>query len=356
MSPGEVIGYHLGVSLADFPNQPRVVQLLQRSLDRQRLAHAYLFAGQNLAELEAVAATVAKVLNCRERGRGPEPGRATDCCDHCASCKKIDAYKHSDVRWLRPESKLRVITIDTMRELMESVHLKPNEAEFKVAVVVSADRLNIQAANAFLKTLEEPPARSVLILLSTEPQRVLATIVSRCLRLDFAREGVLRLDENQTSWLEMFSATAAAGGSGLLERYRLLGLLLRRLVEMKSEIEKTLSARSPLEGLEEVDAEVRDRWEDELSAAIEAEYRRQRAELLAALHWWLRDVWLHTLSISSNLFSLPQLQEGTRAVAQRLSREQAGMNLRLMNQIQRSLHTNVQESLALEVGFLKLGL
>ena len=63
-----------------------------------------------------------------------------------------------------PESKSRVITIDQMRDLMQTVFLKPNDAEYKVAVIVGADRLNPQAANAFLKTLEEPPPRSVLIL------------------------------------------------------------------------------------------------------------------------------------------------------------------------------------------------
>ena len=184
------------MSFADFPEQRQVVELLQRSLERGRLAHAYIFTGGNLPELEAVAQTLAKTLNCQQPRRG-ESGKALDSCDQCLSCRKIHGAIHPDVHWVRPESKLRIITIDQMRELMAEVHLKPTEAQFKAAVIVGADRLNAAAANAFLKTLEEPPARSILILLSTEPQRILETMLSRCLRLNFAGESGPLADDLQ---------------------------------------------------------------------------------------------------------------------------------------------------------------
>lgn len=303
-----------------------------------------------------MAAALAKVLNCKVRLAGPGPDAGADSCDQCDSCKRIDAANHPDVRWVRPESKLRVITIEQTRDLIEGVHLKPTVAEFKVAVIVGADRLNSQAANAFLKTLEEPPARSILILLSVEPRRIIETMRSRCLRLDFSRDGVVHLDAGQTALLRAFGDLAAGKECGLLERYRLLGLMLHHLAEIKSEIKSALSARSPLETANEVDPELRERWEDELSAAIEAEYRRRRSELLGALHWWFRDVWLQTLCMSAELFSLPLQKEGTRSVARRLTPERAGTNLRLIGQMQQTLHTNVQEALALEVGFLNMNL
>jgi len=98
-----------------------------------------------------VAGTLAKALICEKPPRRAPAGLALDCCDGCLSCRKIDSATHPDVLWVRPESKLRVITIDQMRELMQTVHLKPAEAAFKVAVIVAADRLNVQAANAFSK-------------------------------------------------------------------------------------------------------------------------------------------------------------------------------------------------------------
>ena len=156
--------------------------------------------------------------------------------------------------------------------------------------------MNDQAANAFLKTLEEPPPRSVLILLTTEPQRLLETILSRCLRLNFAGEGPQQLAPAQMEWLAAFSEMAAADQKSLLGRYRLMDVLLRKLNEVKASIEGTLTARSPLEKYEDAEEALRDKWEEELKAAMEAEYRRQRADFLLALQWWLRDVWLQTLA------------------------------------------------------------
>ena len=166
-----------------FDRHAQGVQLLPLSLARGRLGHAYLFAGDNLAELESLARTLAKTLNCQKPVK--TGGAATDCCDECPVAAKLTATFIADIHWARPESKSRVVTIDQMREMMREIQLKPTEAEHKVAIIADADRLNPQAANAFLKTLEEPPAKSVLILLSTEPQRILETILSRCLRLNF---------------------------------------------------------------------------------------------------------------------------------------------------------------------------
>src|SRR3954463_14960574 len=190
------------MAFADFPEQKQSVDLLQRSLERGRLAHAYLFAGHQLTELEALARTLAKTLNCQNPVRKTPDGPAVDCCDRCLNCRKIDGDTHADVHWVRPESKSRVITIDQMRDLMQEINLKPGEAEYKVAVILAADRLNVQAANAFLKTLEEPPSKSILILLTTDSQRILETILSRCLRLNFAAESGRLLAGPHMEWLE----------------------------------------------------------------------------------------------------------------------------------------------------------
>ena len=219
------------MAFKNFPRQTRGVQLLQRSLARGRLGHAYLFAGDQLEELESPARTLAKTLNCQNPVK--TGGAATDCCDDCLSCRKIDSDTHADIHWARPESKSRVITIDQTRELMREIQLKPTEAQFKVAIISAADRLNPQAANAFLKTLEEPPQKSVLILLSTEPQRILETILSRCLRLNFSGDGRRELNSGEADWLEKFGGLAASEQKSLLGRYRLLDALLQKLGEIR---------------------------------------------------------------------------------------------------------------------------
>src|ERR1051326_1573361 len=104
------------MSFKDFPQQEQGVQLLQRSLERGRLAHAYLFTGHYLDELEAVARTLAKTLNCRRPVK--KNGAAVDCCDTCLSCRKIEAANHPDTHLLRPESKSRIITVEQVRDLV----------------------------------------------------------------------------------------------------------------------------------------------------------------------------------------------------------------------------------------------
>lgn len=356
------------------------MQLLQRSLERGRLAHGYLFTGDRLDQLEGLARTLAKTLNCQQPVK--QGGVAVDCCDQCLACQKIAHDTHADVFWVRPESKMRLIRIGQIthredsppRVLLDVVNLKPTESQYKIGIIVAADRMNENAANAFLKTLEEPPPHSVLILLTTEPQRMLETILSRCLRLDFAGEVVRQWSPAQKEWLEAFSEMAAANHKSLLGRYRLMDVLLKKLTQVRENIEETLSARSPLEKYEDANESLREKWDKELKAAIEAEYRGQRGDFLLALQWWLRDVWLHTLGAaqtptsnvqspesdvsnpnSETLLAFPQMA-GTKRVAQRISPKAALENLRSIEQLQRWLHTNVQEALALEVGLLKLHL
>ena len=237
-----------------------------------------------------------------------------------------------------------------------------------MAFLVAADRLNVAAANSFLKTLEEPTPKSILILLTIDAQQVLETLVSRCLRLNFAGENQRPLAPDQMAWLTAFSQMAAAPQKSLLGRYRLMDVLLKKLNQLRETIEEALTARSPLQRYKDVEKTLAEKWEDELKAAIEAEYRRQRAELLLVLEWWLRDVWVETARATENgtqrperggrpdeLLTFPQLS-WTQQVAQRVSRQAAVENLQIMEQLQRWLNTNVQEALALEVGLLILQL
>jgi DNA polymerase-3 subunit delta' len=379
------------MAFKDFPRQAQAIRLLQRSLERGRLGHAYLFTGDRLDELEAIALTLAKTLNCERPVFGKSENDqsllasaatksvAIDCCDRCRTCQKIEHGNHADVFWVRPESKLRWIRIRQItrrkdsppRVMLEFVNLKPTESAWKIGIIVAADRMNEEAANAFLKTLEEPPANSILVLLSTEPQRLLETILSRCLRLNFAGGGLRATEPGQLEWLRSFSETAAAPHKSLLARYRLLDVILRKLNELRAKIDESLTLRSPLEQYQDAEPDLKEQWEDELKAAIEAEYRRQRADLLLGLQWWLRDVWLSKVqsakstvhspppaggSLSSqDLLSFPEI-DGTQRVAERISTADATENLRLMEQLQRRLHTNVQEALALEVSLLQLRL
>ena len=352
------------MSLADFKAQKDVVTLLQRSLERGRLGHAYLFTGQDLGELEHVGRALAQTLNCQQPTHSGPEGTPSDACGQCVSCRKIAEANHPDVMVVKPESKLRQIKIGQIvrrpnsppRVLCDLVYHKSVEGGYKVALLVAADRLNEDAANALLKTLEEPPERTVFILLSTEPERLLDTIRSRCLLLTFAGDGQRKFSESELGWLRQFTSMAALGEKNLFGRYRLLDTLMQQLGELNAAIEEEVEAASPLSQHEEIPAELREQWEEENKAACMAEYRYRRAGFLAALQCWLRDVWLQTSGLGAELARFPDLADSAQKVGGRLTQREAEENLWMVEQTQRILHTNVTELLALEMGLLKLKL
>lgn len=340
----------------DLPHHAESADALQRGLQRGRLAHAYLLSGSKIEDLEWFARTLGKAINCLNPPKVSSAGWGIDSCDQCISCRKIESFGHPDMYWLRAESKIRQIRTEQMNELLRSVHLKPNEARYKICYIVAADRLHTTAANKFLKTLEEPPADSIMMLISTAPEQVLETIRSRCQRIQLASDDTLPLDPDELAWLESFATAAARDQGGLLERYRLLGVLLKRLAETKTAIGEKLEKDSLLEKYDDIEPEFRKKLEDELTASIEAEYRRRRAEIIGLLQWWLRDIWLNTMQPEATVLRFPQLQQATSHIARRLDPERAVLNLEELEKTQRQLNTNVQEALALEVGLLKLQL
>jgi DNA polymerase III subunit delta' len=159
----------------------RLAAAFAQVVRRGRLAHAYLFTGPRGVGKRLFAGELARALLCEQ-----PPGDHLEACGQCASCTLVDAGTHPDCFAAgRPEDSLEV-PIDEVRELCRHFSLKSARGRGKVALLDDADDLNDAAANCFLKTLEEPPPRSVLLLIGTSPDRQLPTIVSRCQIVRFA--------------------------------------------------------------------------------------------------------------------------------------------------------------------------
>jgi DNA polymerase III delta' subunit len=171
------------VQWSDLSGQERVVALLRRAIARQRVPHAYLFSGPSGAPMLDTALMLARALNCLAPvGDEPcvEPAAA------CDACAKIAGGFHPDVVTLVREGAAQIVPIENVRnQVIARLGLPPHEAKVRVFVVEEATALAPPAANALLKTLEEPPARTLFVLCTTAPEQLLPTIRSRCQRVRF---------------------------------------------------------------------------------------------------------------------------------------------------------------------------
>ena len=325
------------MSFDDFSGDRAVAERLQRSLRENRLAHAYLFAGPRGSGKLAMATTLAQALNCLQKKH--------DACGQCKSC--ADIKKHPDVHWVKPESKSRRIQIEQIRDFTNAIALKPMIGRTKVGMVVDAECMNESAQNAFLKTLEEPPAHTVILLLTAEPQRLLPTILSRCLRLSFGAIRAERTPE-QERVLSLLVEFSAAQPRGVVHAYRLHAALTKLLLDIRTAI-------APEEEVDKnLDAEAREKLEDERAAQLEGEYRGRRELVLEELYTWFADVLLCVSGAGTTALAHADRLADVQRAASGLSYERAAAHLDAVEGIRDALSRNITEAFALEVGLLKL--
>ena len=155
--------------------QEHIITTLKNAIKENRIAHAYLFAGPRGTGKTTVAKLLAKALNCT--GENPP-------CDQCDNCKAITNGEHPDVIEIDAASNNGV---DEVRDLIDKVKYAPINGKYKVYIIDEVHMMSSGAFNALLKTLEEPPAHIVFVLATTEPHKILPTIISRCQRFDFKK-------------------------------------------------------------------------------------------------------------------------------------------------------------------------
>ena len=297
-----------------------------------RFAHAYLITGPAGSGTRELAARLASLI----LGTTDAP------------------LAHPDAHILEPESKTRRITIDAIRELERELHLHSFSGGAKVGIVFEADRLVEQAANAFLKTLEEPPAHSHLLLVSSQPDQLLETILSRCIEVPLRALAPPPPTARQTALLALLQTSAASGPADLAGAFGLVQQFARLLAEAKAEIaDQSEGEWKKEEALYKQvgDTKGLDDREEYYKARTEARYRAERAGLIEVLEQWFADALRQ--QHGADALDPPAHAAATAALAARTPTPQLLRRTAALAELRDHFNRNVQEQLALECAFLK---
>ena len=170
--------------------QEYIVKILKNTIKNKRIAHAYLFAGPRGTGKTTIAKLFAKAINCEDFNE--------EACDSCPSCLAFKENNHPDIIELDAASNN---SVDDIREIIEQVPYSPIVGKYKVYIIDEVHMLSSSAFNALLKTLEEPPAHVVFILATTDPQKIIPTVLSRCQRYNFSKISNLNMEKKMVEIL-----------------------------------------------------------------------------------------------------------------------------------------------------------
>lgn len=319
------------------------LSLLSRAQKLGRMAHAYLISGPREARLEDFAAQALGLVS--------PVGHA-----------HLDDWAQEGAVILRPQSKSRRISVGddaeevgTIRYLERMIHRTTAPGGYKLGIIVDAERMTQQAQNAFLKTLEEPPARTLLLLLSTHPEQLLTTILSRVIQIPLMPPaGVREFDEHEQKLLavlqQLASRSSGSIGSALGLKTDFQAVLDELYDEIKEEQEEEFEKEQEHYG-QTTDGTWLKQREEEVSAQIEARYLQRRDAMMDLLLAWMGDV--ARQQVGAVHLDLPEYRDATARLAGQWQPEETTKRLRALRQLEQHLHTNVNEGLALEVAFIQ---
>lgn len=265
------------------------VARLKRSLEKGSLGHAYLISGPQSVGKMTLALTLARALNCTS---------IESPCGVCSQCQRIGAATHPDVQVVAlgsasSEEDTRARTEISIKQVRDDIQhwasLPPFEGGYRVFIISEAELLSLEAANCLLKTLEEPQAKVVFMLLTSEPDRLPETVISRCQRLDLKPVAAEKIEE------------ALLGRGASAEKARLLGRLCRgrpgwalSATADESLLERRAERIERLLDITEGSLEERFEYAEELSRS----FSQKRAEVLETLDEW-KDLWRDVLLVKA---------------------------------------------------------
>jgi DNA polymerase III subunit delta' len=312
------------------------LEYLERAHRKDRLAHAYLISGPAGSGKSVVAARLAALLNKTT----PE---------------KVLHAQAPDVFVTEPASRSRKIVVDQIRGLERALQLRSTGNHKKIGIIRDADRMQMQAANAFLKTLEEPPQNSLLLLLTALPEALPETIVSRCLSLPLRSSSETPLSAQEEQLLRLLCATAQEEPHGIERAYRvsqgMQGLLNVTRDQIRDKHAEALK-REETRYRHTTDGGWLSEREEYYKALTESVYRERRSRLIETLFLWWADVLRAKVGETGRL--LESYAKATAKIAAQLNTAEVLKRIRRLEEMRDHLNTTAQEALVLEVGCLHI--
>jgi DNA polymerase-3 subunit delta' len=318
----------------------RAVELVERAAESGRLAHAYLLMGPPGSGKERLAIRMIEMA-------GPS--------DRLVPAASLEELRSPTVAVVSPESKSRRISVEAIREVEHLLQMGAPGGVTKFAVIREADRMGDGAGNAFLKTLEEPPSSCRILLLTSRPEMLLETILSRCIRVPLAGPLVPEAPgEGVAAFLALLGEQAIKGRSGLPTALLLAGAFASLLKSEKEAIEKSNAAAAKEEAARyknKTDGNYLKDRETYWEALTASEYLDRRSRILEYLVSWFGDALRQKQGVGHR--DLPWHTDATSALARQFPPEDLIRRLGGVEELRDHLATNVNESLALEVAFLR---
>lgn len=295
-----------------------------------RSAHAYLVNGPVRGGSADLTERMVQNLLCERGGNG---------CGECKACLKVSERTHPDMVWIEPRMKSRRISVEEVRDIQSLVYQTSYMGDWKVCVIAGADRMTREAANALLKSLEEPPDKSMFILLAENPQYLLPTIISRCQRFDLS----VQTGPEGYEWYDELAGILMNSCKGTIGRMVISSGLLALLKRLKKEIQEAEES-APDAG--EVDEKVMD-------ARVSARYREERSAVLRVILLWYRDILLCAAGGEDNLYH--KRYAGHLSSASRgLSLASATANISVIESMADLVEKNLGEEMVFMDGFMRL--
>jgi len=314
------------------------IGMLQKAMALSRVGHSYVFSGLNAIGKKTLALAFTQALICQN------PSSLNDACGNCPSCRKMASGNHPDIH--RLETQAQFIRIDAIRNIQQQMTFKPLEGQKRVFIIDDADIMNEQAANALLKTLEEPSRDNIIILVTARPYWLPQTILSRCrhVRMNpLTAETVARflMEQKQMDPSKALLLASLSGGS----IGQALELNSEDMIAFRAGLSRLLAAADPKNPLSLLTL-----------ASFLGQDKKEIKQGLMILNTYFRDALVYKETARASMIINADDLPAITSLAGRLGGEEILQNIDLVDQSNEAIEMNVNKSLTLEAMAFKLHL